>query len=88
MCRKLNHILHKDILGILFFNSQITHVRNIQRTNHFRIRVFQIKDTSRTDSIRRDTEDRIIATGLKQHGVLRIRISGGDTCREPALLMR
>ena len=42
---------------------------------------------SRTYSIRRDTEDRIITTGLKQHGVLRIRISGGDTCREPALLM-
>ena len=28
-----------------------------------------------------------ITTGLKQHRVLRIRISGGDTCREPALLM-
>ncbi len=37
MFRKLNHILHKDILGVLFINSQITHVRNIQRTNHFRI---------------------------------------------------
>ena len=29
-----------------------------------------------------------LADSIKQHGVLRIRISGGDTCREPALLMR
>ena len=28
-----------------------------------------------------------LADSIKQHGVLRIRISGGDTCREPALLM-
>ena len=87
MCRKLNHILHKDILGVLFsirkLLMSVTSNERITSASEF----FGSRDTSRTYSIRRDTEDRIITTGLKQHGVLRIRISGGDTCREPALLM-